>query len=283
MKIKKDKGMKGMMIKVACIALMVMVSSSFILSASGQTEQAIDPEGLELNNPGKLSVATEGTYPPFSMVDEKGNLYGLEIGVVKEICKRLGLEYVPVLMKWESLLVGLFSAQYDMISAAMDITPERQEKVLFSDGWLESGGRLIVRKDSTIKEIEDIKGKVVGALVASTWSEVAEKLGAANVKYYKAESDAIQDLVNRNIDGVVTDAVCGAYDIEKANMPLEIVPGFLTHIQKGFVFDKNRPNLVKAVNKALEEMVADGTYAQITKAIIGFDPYPKEPIISIFD
>jgi len=280
MKIKKDK---GMMAKVACIALMVMVLSPFILSADGQTEKAIDPEGLELNNPGKLSVATEGTYPPFSMVDDEGNLYGLEMGIVEEICKRLGLKYDPVLMKWESLLVGLFSAQYDMISAAMDITPERQEKVLFSDGWLESGGRLIVRKDSTIKEIKDIKGKVVGALVASTWSEVAEGLGATNVKYYKAEADALQDLVNRNVDGVVTDGVAGAYAIAKANMPLEIVPGFLSRVQKGFVFDKNRPNLVKAINKALEEMVADGTYAQITKPIIGFDFFPKEPIRSIFE
>ena len=55
---------------------------------------------LELLVPGELSVATEGTYPPFSMSDEKGKLSGLEIAVVGEVCKRLGLTYKPVMIKW---------------------------------------------------------------------------------------------------------------------------------------------------------------------------------------
>jgi len=112
-------------------------------------------EELELLVPGELSVATEGTYPPFSMVDEKGKLYGLEIGVMKEICKRIGLKYEPVIMKWDSLLVALFADKYDVISAGMDITPERQKKVTFSDGWLESGGRLVVRDNSDIKDLNN--------------------------------------------------------------------------------------------------------------------------------
>jgi len=239
-------------------------------------------EELELLVPGELSVATEGTYPPFSMVDEKGKLYGLEIGVMKEICKRIGLKYEPVIMKWDSLLVALFADKYDVISAGMDITPERQKKVTFSDGWLESGGRLVVRDNSDIKDLNNLKGKVVGALVASTMAKAAEGLGAKQVKYYKSETDAIQDLINGNIDGVVQDAIAVAYAIKKSGEPLRFVPGYLNRSQKGFAFKMNKPNLVKAVNKALAEMTADGTYAKITKELIGYDLHPQDPIRSIF-
>ena len=118
---------------------------------------------LELLQPGKLQVATEGTYPPFSMRSPDGQLDGLEIRVMKEVARRLGLEYTPVLIKWDSLLVGLMADQYDVISAAMDITPERQKQVLFADGWLESGGRIVTPQNSLIKSGDDLKGKTVGA------------------------------------------------------------------------------------------------------------------------
>jgi len=233
----------------------------------------------ELLTPGVLSVATEGTYPPFSMQNEAGELDGLEIRVMREIAKRIGLEYKPVLIKWESILVGLLSDQYDVISAAMDITPERQKQITFSDGWLESGGRLIVQKGSAIQAPSDVKGKTVGVLVASTWAELAAGLGA-EVKTYKSESDALQDLVNGNIEGVVTDAIAGAYAIQQSKLPLRMVDEPLSSIQKGFAFKNGKPNLVMAVNKALAEMVADGTYGKLTEELVGFNPAPKNPIPS---
>ena len=265
--------------KFFMVALAFLFTFSFALVNPGPAAAG----ELELLVPGQLSVATEGTYPPFSMVDEKGNLYGLEIGVMKEICKRIGLRYKPIIMKWDSLLIALFADQYDVISAGMDITPERQKKVTFSDGWLESGGRLVVRDNSDINDLKNIKGKVVGALVASTMAEAAEGLGAKKVKYFKSETDAIQDLVNGNIDGVVQDAIAVAYAMKKSGASLRFVPGYLNRSQKGFAFKKGKPNLVKALNKALAEMTADGTYAKITKKLIGYDPHPENPIRSIFE
>ncbi|WP_425960862.1 transporter substrate-binding domain-containing protein [Rhizobium nepotum] len=159
---------------------------------------------LELLESGKLMVATEGTYAPFSMRAPDGKLDGLEIRVMQEVAKRLNLEYTPVLIKWDSLLVGLQADQYDVISAAMDITEARQKQVTFSNGWLESGGRVVTAKDSKIASAADIKGQTVGALVASSWTKIAEDKGAT-VKGYKAESDAMQDLVNGNVDAVITD------------------------------------------------------------------------------
>jgi polar amino acid transport system substrate-binding protein len=260
-----------------------MKLKSLILTAAlaamsfGSIARAAD---LELLEPGKLLVATEGTYAPFSMRAPDGTLDGLEIRVMKEVAKRLDLEYTPVLIKWDSLLVGLQADQYDVISAAMDITEARQKQVTFSNGWLESGGRVVVGKDSDITTSSEIKGKTVGALVASSWTKIAEEKGAT-VKGYKAESDAMQDLVNGNVDAVITDAIAAAYAIKTANMPLKMTDDYVSHVQKGFAFKKGKPHLVEAVNKALADMVADGTYAKLTTDLVGFDPAPKDPIKTI--
>ncbi|HBF31717.1 transporter substrate-binding domain-containing protein [Rhizobium sp.] len=235
---------------------------------------------LELLHPGKLLVATEGTFPPFSMRAPNGALDGLEIRLMTEICKRLGLKYEPVLIKWDSLLIGLQADQYDMTSDSMDITPERQKKVTFADGWLESGGVILVPRGSAIKSVNDIKGKHVGALVSSTFAKIGEDNGAI-VKGYKAESDALQDMANGNLDAVITDAIAAGYAIKQSKLPFEILPEYVSHVQKGFAIKKGKPELVKAINKTLAEIVADGTYAKLTTDLVGFNPAPKNPIRSV--
>jgi len=115
--------------------------------------------------------------------------------------------------------------------------------------------------------------------VASTWEKLATGLGAS-VKTYKSETDALQDLVNGNIDGVVTDSIAAAYVIKNSHLPLRMTEGYLSHIQKGFPVKRGKPNLVKAMNKALSDMIADGTYAKLTTDLIGYSPAPEKPIPS---
>lgn len=256
------------------------LSAALLMALSGAAHAQSD-DALELITPGVLTAATEGTYPPFSMRAPNGDLDGLEIRVMGEIAKRLGLEYQPVLVKWESVLIGLEADQYDIVSVAMDITEERQKKVMFSDGWLESGGRVVVREDSDIQSPADIEGRDVGGLVASNWTKIAEELGA-NVKSYKAESDAMQDLANGQVDAIITDAVAASYVITVSDLPLRLVEEPVSSVQKGFAIKMGKPHLAAAVNKALAEMQADGTYAKLTTDLIGLDPAPADPIRTIF-
>lgn len=237
---------------------------------------------LELNTPGVLSVSTEGTFPPFSMTTTSGELDGIEIALWKEITQRMGLKYEPVVIKWESTLVGLKAGQFDIMGTTMDVTEKRQKEILYSDGWLESGGILMVQTDSDIKTVDQIKGKTIGALVASTYLEAADKFGASGTKAYKSEPDAYQDLINGNVDGVITDQVAGAYAIKTSNLPLRIAEGYVSSVQKGWGFQKSRPNLARAVNKALADMMADGTYEKILIGQIGISPAPANPIRSNF-
>lgn len=234
---------------------------------------------LELLEPGTLSAATEGTFPPYSIRLPNGELDGLEMRTLQEIARRLGLAYRPVVIKWESLLVGLLADQYDMSGNAMGITAERQEQVTFCDAWVESGARLVVGRDSPIRSYDDARGRTIGVLVASTFVPLVDRLGGV-VKTYKADPDALTDLVNGNVDAVITDSVAGAYAVKTAGLPVRMLDGFIDSYQLGWAVKPGKPNLVRAINGALAGMVEDGSFAAIATELIGIDPTPKEPIRS---
>lgn len=257
-----------------------IVQAFALLSALSVGAHATAAEELELLKPGQLKVATLGTFPPFTMRSPNGQLDGLEIRVMKEIAKRLNLEYAPVLVQWDSLLVALEANQFDVSTAAMDITPARQKQIIFSDGWIECGARILTPPESPIKSAADLKGKRVGTQVSSTYAVLAEEHGAM-VKSYKSEADTIQDLTNKNVDAVITDSITGAYLIKHVGLPIAMTDDYVSHIQKGFAFKKGKPHLVAAVNKALADMKADGTYAALTTDLIGYDPAPKDPVRSL--
>lgn len=245
----------------------VAVASPFVAKAAS----------LELLQPGKLLVATEGTFAPFSMRTPSGQLDGLEMRVAGEIARRLGLQYEPVIVKFDALLIGLMADQYDMTSASMDITEARQKQVAFADGWLESGARVITRKDTGIATPADLKGRNVGAVAASSFGKLAEEYGG-NLKSYKAAADAMQDLAGGNLDAVINDAVAGNYAIRTRKLPFVMLDAPLSVIQKGMAIKKGKPNLHAAVNKALGDMIADGTYEKLLTPLIGYSPAPKSPI-----
>lgn len=253
-----------------------------VLSALLSTTSAFaaDTSALELLKPGELQVATEGTIPPYSMRGPGGKLTGLELVVMEEVAKRLNLKLVPVVTKWDSILVGLQANKFDMSMAAIDITPERQKSVVFADAWIESGGRVLAPKGTDIKDPSDLKGKKIGAQVSSTYAKLAEQHGA-ELKNYSDVASAVQDMLNGNLDGVINDSIGNAYLIEHNRLPFVQVPGYLSQVQKGFTFAKGKPNLTAAVNKALADMKSDGTFARVTIPIIGIDPAPKDPVLTL--
>ena len=238
---------------------------------------------LELNKPGVLTAAAEGTFPPYSFLNEEGEYDGIGRKAMAEIASRLDLEYNPVITRWESLLVGVLANQFDIAASAMGINAERQKQVYFCDAWVESGSRLFVRDDAPYEKSADLKGKKVGALVASIFIPVAENIVGPDggVPLFQADVEGMQDVVNRNIEGVILDSISAAYIITKSKLPLRGMPNIEQSYQLGWPVSKDKPNLVRAVNKRHREIVEDGTFANICQPLIGFDPTPKSPIRSL--
>lgn len=235
---------------------------------------------LELLIPGKLTAATGGTYPPFSYRDTSGSLDGLEIRILTELAGRLGLSYEPVITKWESILIGLEADQYDMTSESMAITEERQKAVTFCDGWLESGSQLFVTADSPITDASQTKGERLAVLTASVFVPLVESWGAEAV-LYKSDVEAMQDVVNGQAAGTVTDAIAGSYMIAASKLPLRAVGGLHSPYQMGWAVKKGKPNLVAAINETRAAMVQDGTMKKIFIEMIGIDPTPANPTRSM--
>lgn len=196
------------------------LAAATIIFGVASTTPAGAAEDFGLLEPGVVKCAFSGSYAPFTMQNTSGEWDGLAVRVFTEMLNRLDLKFEPVVTKWETLLVGLFADKYDILCGTMDITKERQERVLFVDGWLESGGRLIVNKDSDIQETAQFKGKTMGVLVSSTWAELAKPLEPGETKYYQSESDAMRDLSNNKVDGVITDSIAAAWAIENTGSTL---------------------------------------------------------------
>jgi polar amino acid transport system substrate-binding protein len=215
-------------------------------------------------------------------MNSKGELDGIEVVVTKEIARRLGLTYKPVITVWEGLLVGILADKYDMGGTFMAITEERAQRILYSDAWIEDGTKMVVRANSGIERLDQIKGKKIGVLTNSIYVDQAKALGG-DIKFYKSESDSLQDLMNGNIDAKLTEGIALAYQIKTTNLPLTMVGDYVARTQKAWPFKKTSVNLVKAVNKALADMVADGTHKRLIEGFIGFAPYPSKPFRSNFD
>src|SRR5690606_28135948 len=149
-----------------------------------------------------------------------------------------------------------------------------------SDGWIESGARILTPLDSPIKSAADLKGKRVGTQVSSTYAVLAEEHGAV-VKSYKSESDTVQDLANHNIDAVITDSITGADLIKHVGLQFVMTDDYVIHIQKRFGFKKCRPSIVAAVNMVLSDTKVYGTYAKLTTELIGYDSAPMVSVRSL--
>ena len=238
-------------------------------------------ESLELVVPGELSVATEASCPPYSMLDQQGHIDGLEFHLFSEIAKRLNLTYKPVVVKWDAILIGLQAGRYDVVSTPVDITAERQKAMLFADSWLVAGGRVLTLKNSPITTLEGAKGKTMGVVVSSTWEKLARDSGITDIKPYKSTMECVQGVANGDVDGALLDGLMAIYAVKQAPVPMKVSEEVAV-VHKGFVLRMDQPHLAKAINKVWADMLKDGTYERITTAFLGYDPRPKEPIRSIF-
>ena len=110
-----------------------------------------------------LVVGTEPTFPPFEFTENEKDV-GFDIDLAQAICDKLGYKMEVKNMGFDALIPALQSGQIDLIAAGMDATPERQEKVNFTDVYFKGGYSVVVRKDNTdITGFDSLSGKTVGA------------------------------------------------------------------------------------------------------------------------
>ncbi|MXQ55089.1 transporter substrate-binding domain-containing protein [Shimazuella alba] len=221
---------------------------------------------------GVLLVGTEGTYKPFSYHDEKTNaLTGYDVEVAREVGKRLGLRVEFKEIPWDGMLTSLSSKKIDMVANQVGIKPERQKKFDFSTPYTISYAQIVVKNDNTsIKTLQDVKGKKSGQTTTSNYGKMAQDAGATIVPYEDMMS-AMRDVAAGRIEMSMNDRLAIAEMMKQTKLPLKTVGEPVEKSSSAFAFPKDSKKLVDEVNKALEDMKKDGTLAKISNKYFGID------------
>ncbi|MBQ0987276.1 ABC transporter substrate-binding protein [Streptomyces sp. F63] len=243
-------------------------------SGSG-SESAADRE-YRLVEDGKLTFAMSGQYRPFNYFEDDGKLAGFDVDLGKELAKRLDLKPNPVTGPFNSLVAGLKAKRYDLIVGSMSATDERKKQVDFTDEYYLSGAQLFVGKDSSVMSIDDLKDAKVGVVLGTTFEDYAKKQpGVAEVKTYSSDNEALTELGNGRIDAAITTKLLGLYQIKQTGIDIRPAGAILFPDPASIASQKGNPKLTAEVDKALEEIRNDGTYAKLSEKWFGVDISPE--------
>ncbi|WP_066052517.1 amino acid ABC transporter substrate-binding protein [Robertmurraya korlensis] len=247
---------------------------SLALTACGAKEEEKTATNLyeEIKEKGEITIGTEGTYAPFTFHDESGKLTGFDVEIAEEVFKRLDIKPVFVETKWDGMIAGLDAKRYDMVANEVAIREERLEKYDMSDPYISSKAVLVVGEaNEDIKTFEDLNGKKVGQSLDSNYRKIAEANGATNT-VVDGFNQAIDLITSGRIDATINDNL-SYLDLKKQRPDLAIkkVDEEADVTSNAFLFRKDNPELVEAVNGALADMMEDGTYLEISTKWFGED------------
>ncbi|AVV43360.1 ABC transporter substrate-binding protein [Streptomyces sp. P3] len=231
--------------------------------------------GVELVKAGQLTTCTHLPYPPFqSEID--GKVQGFDVSLIDLVAKNLGVKQAIVDTPFENFKTGAFlnSGQCDLAAAGMTITDERKKNVDFSDPYFEATQAVLVDKGAGVASLADVKAKGVklGAQAQTTGEDYAEKQGFDAVSFESSDA-VLNGLRTGQVKAVIIDyPVVQGWLKDKANADaFEVADNLNTGEQYGFTVKKGNAKLVAAINKALTDARADGTYKTLYEKWIG--PY----------
>ena len=225
----------------------------------------------------KLKIGTEGAYPPFNLIDASGQVGGFDVEIGQALCAKMAVECEVVTSDWDGIIPALNARKFDFLIASMSITEERKAAVDFTEPYYTNKLQFVAPKGGEFKtDKTSLKGKVIGAqraTIAGTWLE--DNLdGVVDIKLYDTQENAYLDLSSGRLDGILADTfVQWEWLKSDAGQSFEFKGEPVFDNDKiGIAVRKNDP-LRERLNKALAEIVEDGTYKKINDKYFPFSIY----------
>ncbi|GLB31149.1 basic amino acid ABC transporter substrate-binding protein [Lacrimispora amygdalina] len=219
---------------------------------------------------------------PFCYKDvESGQLKGIDIEILKELCKRLGIGDIEMKeIDFSNLLVELNNNNIDMVVDGMYVKDERLEIAAFTDKWYQEGEAVVIPADSDIKSKEDLKGKKIGAQPGTAFYETAQKwLDEGKIGELLAFDNqaTLMTAVNTGkVDAVVTDGIVAGFTLSSdSSLKLKLLAPYEAEAsgQIGAAVRFQDKDFLNEINKCLNEMKEDGTLSGILKSYGLTDDY----------
>ncbi|MFD4527254.1 basic amino acid ABC transporter substrate-binding protein [Streptomyces sp. NPDC058470] len=232
-------------------------------------------KGVKLVKAGQITTCTHLPYPPFqSEID--GKVQGFDVSLIDLVAKDLGVKQEFIDTPFENFKTGAFlnSGECDLAAAGMTITDERKKNVDFSDPYFDATQAVLVDKKSGITSFADLKGKKVGTQAQTTGEDYATSHGIDPVSFESSDA-VLNGLRTGQVQAVIIDyPVVQGWLKDKANADaFQVADNINTGEQYGFSVKKGNTALLDAINKALTDAKADGTYKTLYEKWIG--PYDE--------
>jgi polar amino acid transport system substrate-binding protein len=260
-------------------------AAGIVLAACGKKEPPPPPPAAVASAPAApapapakvYTVGTDAAYAPFESQNEKGEIVGFDIDVVKAIAAKAGIEVKFVNTPWEGIFNALGQGDRDLLVSAITITDERKQTMDFTAPYFDAAQLIAVKENSKVTKFADLKKLKVGVQTGTTGDEAVSKLLGktnANIKRFESTPLALKELESGGVDAVVADN--GVVIHYVANNPggkfktvsdKEFVPE-----QYGIAVKKGNTELLEKLNKGLADIRADGTYDKIYAQYFGAAP-----------
>lgn len=243
-------------------AVLAVLSLTLAFASCGSSGKTL----TDVKKAGQLVIATSPDFPPFESLDGTGAVTGIEIDIMEQICKDLGVTLKIEQMNFDSVLPGIQAGKYDVGVSGISVTEKRQKNVLFTDPYCLAAQAIVVNAGSAVTGKADLAGKTV-AVQTGTTAETFCMENGYTVNPYDANSDAEQALLTGKVDAWVIDDLTAADMVKAYNADhpgaLVILDEAMTTEPYAFAFAFGSEELVAAVNETLARMLADGSVAAI--------------------
>jgi len=249
------------------------VGAIISLAMIGHVSAASDGVPQAIASKGELTIGLEGTYPPFNYQDASGNLVGFEVDFATDLSKRLGLKPKFTPTKWDGILAALGSGRLDVVINQVTITPERQKTYDFSVPYTISGIQIITRPQDKDKltSPDKLVGHSVGVGLGTNYEKwLRDNAPGVVIKTYDDDPTKYNDLKAGRIDAVLNDRLVAADFIKKAGGGF-VPAGDSFARQEQAVALRKDPTFKSAIDKAIGDMIADGTFKSMSEKWFGID------------
>jgi polar amino acid transport system substrate-binding protein len=263
--------------RIILLLILVLLLSPVIAGCSNGSEPAAEDTSLaDINAKGFFIMGLEDTFPPMGFRGESGEIEGFDIDMANEVAARIGVEAQLQLIDWTAKEMEINNKNIDVIWNGFAITPENEKELTFSQPYLANKQAIIVLSDTAIDTIADLSGKKVGVQLDSSGQAAVEKDAATLDTFgeflkFDTITTALLDLKNGTLDAVVGDEILIKYIMTKDPGTFKIGTEYFGEELYGVGFRKADISFAEEVNKVLNEMIADGTAADISIKWFGED------------